>query len=210
MLVTAISAALGLVNYSLALTTNITKQMVGLGLAREGVESVRNMRDTNWLVGDLSLDCGTTNLDPCYKTWLDGPANKDYNLTFTGSGYFVLSTDPSSEIDDPYWDLQFTGSPSAPANKLCLSEDVTFGGFYVPADSLGDCGSGQIESDYYRQILLVPETPIGYTDVDLGPRLKVMVRVWWDDRRCSAGPTFPGVGVCGLELVTYLTNWKNY
>ncbi len=56
-LVMGITAALTLATYSLGATNNIRQQTIGLGLAREGLEVVKNMRDTNWLRGTSSSDC---------------------------------------------------------------------------------------------------------------------------------------------------------
>jgi type II secretory pathway pseudopilin PulG len=75
-LVMGIVAALGLAVYSLNASSNVTKQIVGIGLAREGVEAVKNMRDSNWLIGSLSSTCYDFSLNqsnlPCYTDWL-GP-----------------------------------------------------------------------------------------------------------------------------------------
>lgn len=58
-------------------------RILAVNLAREGIELVRNIRDSNWLKIDNNLDCdsGTAGLQPC--TWdqgLDyGTSTIDYN-----------------------------------------------------------------------------------------------------------------------------------
>ncbi len=78
-MIMGITAALGLANYSLNASSNIVKQLVAVGLAREGVEAVKNMRDTNWLrlpLGtcptDLNGDTSITSDTACYINWISG------------------------------------------------------------------------------------------------------------------------------------------
>src|SRR5258708_8211428 len=75
-LVMGISAAVGLATYTFSSSTSITKQIVATGLAREGLEALRNMRDTNWLTSTLSSNCydytsGSSSGGNCYPTWLN-------------------------------------------------------------------------------------------------------------------------------------------
>ena len=85
MLVMGLSAAVGLAIYALNSSTNINKQIIAAGLAREGIEAVKNMRDTNWLQDTLvkpsqnppvCSDTGCYNyIDgcqtaQCYQRWL--------------------------------------------------------------------------------------------------------------------------------------------
>jgi len=91
-LVTGVTAALGLAVYAYSASTNIVKQIIATGLAREGLEAVKNMRDTNWLqqttidtscFNYLSLD-QTAN---CYKNWLGNSAGTTaYCLNPTSAG----------------------------------------------------------------------------------------------------------------------------
>ena len=63
--------------------SDITKQIIATGLAREGIEAVKNMRDTNWLKDTLSVNgcydfaTGQANQANCYVNWLgqNGSAN---------------------------------------------------------------------------------------------------------------------------------------
>ena len=44
-----VSSAVGLAIYAFNSSSSVTKQIIATGLAREGIEAVKNMRDTNWL-----------------------------------------------------------------------------------------------------------------------------------------------------------------
>jgi type II secretory pathway pseudopilin PulG len=199
-LVMGISAALGLATYSLSATTNIRNQTVALGLAREGIEVVKNMRDTNWLRGTLSTDCenfmsgapaGTTS--PCIKTWLSSP----YNLSPTsGKG---LSFNPAAAQADRPWD--FTGSYG-----LDLAAD--------PKTTKRLFISGLGNSGFFRKIMIDHDTlnydP--YESSSIGPRVKVTSIVWWNDNKCGESNR-PDVNVgdpCSITLETYLTNWRTF
>src|SRR3990167_3392339 len=72
-MVMGITAAIGLATYSLSASTTVVKQMVGMGLAREAIEAVKNMRDTNWLKGSLVNTCwnyqNSSLTANCYQGW---------------------------------------------------------------------------------------------------------------------------------------------
>ncbi|MBI3231958.1 MAG: type II secretion system protein [Candidatus Doudnabacteria bacterium] len=75
-LVSGIAAAVGLAIFALSKSQNITKQMVAVGLAREGVEAIKNMRDTNWLKQTvINTNCYNrvtgANDAKCYQNWQD-------------------------------------------------------------------------------------------------------------------------------------------
>src|SRR3989338_1470089 len=124
-LVMGITAALGLATFSLSSSTNIVKQLIGMGLAREGIEAVKNMRDTNWLQDALVPDgcydfrTDTNDAAPCYQHWLNpvaGPGG--YNIQPVGalgspSSYRVYF-DPTNNLPSAsnyYWNIQ----PANPA-----------------------------------------------------------------------------------------------
>ena len=91
-----IVAALGLANFAVSTSRNIVKQITGMGLAREGVEAIKNMRDTNWLKGTLVDTCynfvtlGTDG--SCYTTWLTTP----FAINAPGQRFVTLQFDPNS------------------------------------------------------------------------------------------------------------------
>lgn len=214
-LVMGITAALGLAIYALNASGNVSKQIIGIGLARQGLEAVRNMRDTNWLGSTLNTDCYNyvdgSNTGLCYKTWLSvngcgGNGNdKGYCISPAG-GNASYRLGLFSNASQKNWSLQ-----SATNNwGLDLDTGITnfsFKGFYVP-NTLQSDGS----SDYYRKITLQTVTSQPFDQADLGPKLLVKSQVWWVDKKCprSQAQDWPGAGKCSIELDSYLTNWKNY
>ncbi len=221
MLVVGIAAATGLAIYSLSASSNITKQIIATGLAREGLEAIRAMRDTNWLRGTLSTNC--YNYEPpnnndakCYLDWLTeeeypnpgvfgenllpSPSPSNYVVGFGNTGFWSnkvgLFKIPSVPFcTSPGYALDFSGDPT--------DFGIYGQGYYRP--SCQATGS----SDYYRRIILQTDSTAPYNQ-NVGPRLIVTSQVWWKDKKCPEVSTWPGLGKCSIELVTYLTNWKNY
>ena len=71
-----VTAGVGLANYALGSSNSLKQQFIATGLAREGIEAIKNMRDTNWLqAGTISSNCYDyantgANDGQCYKNWL--------------------------------------------------------------------------------------------------------------------------------------------
>lgn len=196
-LVVGITASLSLANYALHSSSNVIKQLIATGLAREGVESVKAMRDTNWLRDTLSSSCydfptaQATGL--CYPNWLTSL----YNLRGTVSGKsMILSFDP---LSSSFWTI--AQQDSNYRMRLDTSGSVPF----------YNHTSGAL-SDFYRKITLTEDATGAIYSQTTGPRLLVTVQVWWADKNCPAvsADTFPTTGSCRIQLQTYLTNWKNY
>lgn len=213
-LVMGIVAILGLAVYSLNSSSNVIKQIVAVGLAREGVEAVRNMRDTNWmqLYNDLDNDCydyaTASNSANCYKEWLDkgGTWNNSGNdrgfRIDPGGSTATYRLEIAEDASDKAWILSQANNNWG-LNLSTSVSNASFSGFYTP-----NSGQAHGSSDYYRKIALIKSTASPYrSDLE---RLQVIVQVWWTDRRCPRSADWPGIGKCSVELQTYLTNWKNY
>ncbi len=206
-LVMGITAALGLATYSLNATSNIRHQTVGLGLAREGIEVVKNMRDTNWLKLTLDRNCydfmDATPDQLCYKNWLDADSVGGFDLS-AGENY-VLNFDVNSNPNrPPAWSLVESTSFG-----LDLSDDLDSDGvLYLPSGGDGDSG--------YSRKIIIEEQDIEYPfDQDTGGRLKVTSVVWWKDRRCPQRDDVTLADIenrvpCSVVLQTYLTNWRTF
>ncbi|MBL8029794.1 MAG: hypothetical protein JNN11_00935 [Candidatus Doudnabacteria bacterium] len=212
-LVMGIVAALGLAIYALNASSNVTKQIIAIGLTREGVEAVKNMRDTNWLKLSLDTDCyeyvSGSNTAKCYKNWLDNGGN--WNNNGNDRGYrmdpggvptsYRLGLDNSSS--NKIWTLNSAGSNWGLDNGLAISNS-SFQGLYVPNTSQPN-GT----SEFYRKITLTKQNSTGPYRDNL-ERLLVTTQVWWTDKKCPRSVDWPGLGKCSIQLQTYLTNWKNY
>ncbi|MBX4187287.1 MAG: hypothetical protein KW802_03480, partial [Candidatus Doudnabacteria bacterium] len=57
-LVTTLTVGLGLAIYTLSNSENSMREVVAINLARQGIEVVRMMRDSNWLDGDATNSGG--------------------------------------------------------------------------------------------------------------------------------------------------------
>ncbi len=218
-MVMGIVSALGLALYSLNASTGITKQIVAVGLAREGLEVVKNMRDTNWLKDPVSTTCYNFETAEksahCYLGWLNasrgfdfglsGPSeNKTYSLNFDATAELTWNLIERSSDEDP-------SAPSASLFALDYDPDA-LNGFYQPGSSLV-----APTSEYFRKVTLEYYSATFPYDERDGeyPLIIVTSQVWWNDRRCPVRAKAPNRNDfsdvrCLVTLQTYLTNWKTF
>ena len=226
-LVMGISAAVGLAVYAFNSSTSITRAIVATGLAREGLEAVRNMRDTNWLQDTLVVNgcydyvTQTNNKANCYQSWL-GKNNA------TPPPYCILPSPGGSCNGNDASDSYFLGFDYTTPNFWVLKPDnsnfgLSFdstnggsGGFYYPGNGNNGTSCSGSNSGFCRKIIITRyskdlHNAVSPYDKDQYLSLvKVQAQVWWTDKKCPAVSDWPGAGPCSLELDTYLTNWKNY
>jgi type II secretory pathway pseudopilin PulG len=214
-----IASALGLAVYANTSASNITKQIVATGLAREGIESVKNMRDTNWLKAPIDSDCynyqSQSNIAQCYKKWLGSGGGLCPGLWNNSNNDRGFCLDPGGSASGATYIIQSDLSSAnrawvltAEASNFGLNLDTTvdsggFSGFFIPT-----VASAHGNSDFYRKVTIIKSTSNPYK-ADL-ERLEVVSQVWWQDKKCPRVSVWPGVGKCGIELRTFLTNWKDY
>jgi hypothetical protein len=207
-----IVAALGLANFAVSTSSNITKQIIGMGLAREGAEAVKNMRDTNWLNGSIVQTCydfatGTSTAS-CYPSWLNQRFVLDPQL---GNQVGGIDTENGGAAKSSYT-VSFVGNNvnfwniADQSSNYALYYDATGGnqGLYYAAAS-------GTPSGYFRRITLSKAAVAPYTDANYN-RVLVTSEVWWNDKKCpTAGAGAPpSSGSCRITLKLFLTNWKNY
>ena len=216
-LVMGITAAIGLAIYALATSSNVTKQIIAVGLARQGLEAVKNMRDTNWLQ-QTSLDTNCydyasgANDAKCYTHWLNklyciDPTNNNGNCDGSGTTQdYFLGFDPTTSS---FWNLQRQLNATN-YGLMFDSANASNQGFYESGSSGVSCTGGSGMADYCRKIEITKDTASPF-DKNVGPRLIVISRVWWVDRKCPRQPDWSTPApACSVELQTDLTNWKNY
>lgn len=227
-LVSGIAAAVGLAIFAFSSSQNIVKQTVAVGLAREGIEAIKNMRNTNWL-SQTAIDTNCYNPKTlledakCYKNWITQtyclePNNNNGNACNGGSQTrnYNLGFDPALP---EYWVLekQKVGPNDTYEYGLDLDTAITganFKGFYsVSHSEFGNSG-------FHRKIVITvtdgaiqygtgPNSP--FYEKSTGPKLLIQSQVRWTDKKCPDTKDWPeGVGECSVQLSTYLTNWKNY
>ncbi len=190
-LTTGLSAGLSLAIFAFGSTSDIAEKIVATGLAREGVEGVRRMRDSNWLWGRENgqlTDCpelGEGQL--CYRNWLTSP----YNIRGTRSGT----------------DYRLVFDATASGNKWTLDNGVNYQLQSQAAAALSHLGT--TATNYFRKLTIVHQN----TD-DPGNETRVLVRavVWWHGKGCAAIVNFTAPSDTNCKIITeeYLENWKNY
>lgn len=206
-LVMGITAALTLATFSLGATTGIKNKAVAIGLAREGIEVVKNLRDTNWLRATLSQDCYDFYSGQlaayCYKDWLNPQAFPGSDIAGSPEGR-TFYLDYSLGADIP-WRLVETSK----AYGLNFSPDPNKYGVYYYTN--GGISALEGDSGFARKVTITSDNfePFNQEN-DLGPRLKVTVDVWWSDKECPMTQDLDNSSTCKVRLETYLTNWKNF
>lgn len=231
-----VSAATGLAVYAFSASSNINKQIIATGIAREGIEAVRNMRDTNWLLDTLApTGCynytnSTANNAPCYLNWLgrtgalpfhcifpdSTSGNTCSNTTTATMNYSLGLTSPNST--GTVWTLTKQASPGNNNFGMTFNTTNTGTGFYTQSGTIA-CGAGVNAADYCRKIVItnysvtngnVSSKPPYDKDDNLS-LVEVQSEVWWVDKKCPRVSDYGSANpACRIELDTYLTNWKNY
>ena len=159
-----------LVLTSVNATVSGENRLVAYNLAREGVEAVRNIRDTNWLrfPGDR---------DQCWDTYnLVNPTLCAITVNkLRGPDPFIVSPDFTTSNAYFTWNISAT---SAPADWKLYTIDINStdpGGTFYTHDSLF---TGAIESPFSRTITIV-KTPGSST---VPARMLVTATVSWEER----------------------------
>lgn len=235
-LVMGIVAAVGLAIFAQSSSSNITKQIIATGLAREGIEAIKNIRDTNWLSQvNIDTNCynfasSTANNANCYKNWMDQNYYPNGSPLYRGSNLVAAAMNSpnlyavgySNNPSYPnYWLLyqQGTGLPTQPLD--CNSATPYGLDYFSDPESDIDpnpyglgfyrplCKSHGT-SDFYRKISVL-EVNSGPYNTTVGRRLVVTSQVWWTDKKCPRATNWNlARPACRVEMVTYLTNWKTY
>lgn len=183
-----LSSAFGVLIQASATNGNSVNRVVALNLAREGIESVRNIRDTNWLKysGDRRVKW------LCLDTVSTPNACEGNALSLVTAGVYRIEF---SEGDGRYF---LEGMSDAITEKEVLPAES----FRLYQTALGRISHESASNEvlpFYRQIQLIPEGTYLNTDC-LGEgcpkdiRLHVFVRVQWMD----------GKNIRSLDLETYL------
>ncbi len=191
-LVTGLISATTLAVYSFNATDSSSKQVVGTALAREGIEAIKNIRDTYWL-NDVLVDCSPSmgSGQVCYRNW-------------QGTGQGKLMKNSTYAVDfaisggNPVWILdKHNGS----TYDFTLNYDPATGQYQ-------NIGPGT-PSIYARRIDIDEDNNFPYSVLD--PKLIVTSTVWWKSRQCPQTNNPSSLpSSCKVVLNMYLTNWKNY
>ena len=201
-LVMGITSALALATYSLGATGNIKQQIIGMGLAREGIEVVKNMRDTNWLRGTLSSECHNfienDNSSLCYLDWIQ--VDDGYNISGEGgTASYSLRFESKNLLP---WSLYRTNKEFGLSN---VNGDRGIAQVYY--NNADGATISQSDSGFARKISITEERAAPF-DQNTGPRLKISSQVWWSGKNCELTVDVNPDRSCSVTLETYLTNWR--
>jgi type II secretory pathway pseudopilin PulG len=208
-LVMGISSAISLAVYSFKNEDDAGKVVIATGLAREGIESVKNLRDQSWLSNTPVSDCSFSSglVDYCIPDWLSA-ISPGYTLDSNkGTRSYALKVNPlvTSNI------YSLDSSAASYALSYCNGTTYIESGSYI-------CSPTQTTS-YYRMLTLTvadtdPVSGSSYSFTEGGKAyaglLDIVSTVWWTSRSCpqTNNPSTLPVS-CKIVLETYLTNWQN-
>lgn len=197
-MVTALSAGTGLAIYALSSSDTAKNQTIAGNLAREGIEAVRIVRDSNWLsqTGSFNGNCADIG-KPCYPSAFQNMLPFDPNADST-------KYRPNFNVAARSWALD---SVSAASDfNLCLQSNGT----YLPNNN--GAGVSCTDSRFARRVIIkTGSTASPYSPAN--PELIVESIVVWTGKRCPTTlPVIPNetAGQCKLILQDRLTNWKDY
>jgi len=197
-LTTALTTGLGLVIYAFTNSSISQNEVVAVNLAREGIEVVHMMRDSNWLAGEAIADASynlqtcadlpTTSRQECYPRTNMGPA---YPL---GAGNKRAMFDPVS-------------------NSWLLNPTADYD-LYVQPDGSYQHVSTAYPSTFARMINISFNSSSPYTNLNSNQEMIIKSVVAWRNKNC---PTFIAnqdllalSSNCKIVVEEHLTNWKNY
>jgi hypothetical protein len=200
----AIVAALSLAINVLSTTTLNQNQIVATNLAREGVEMIRMIRDTNWLAAEASgnsnfilqscSDISSSAL--CYPRARQAGATggESQNL---GDGTYLLVYNSAA----PHWKL--IGSPISSYIMYMNSQGL-----------IGAQNGGGAATIYSRKIVISTNANPPYSASNTNnDEMIVQSIVAWTGKHCagnaSSDPSSFPPG-CRVTVEEHLTNWKDY
>jgi type II secretory pathway pseudopilin PulG len=210
-LVTAVLSAIGVVIHALGTSSVSRNQIIALNLAREGIDVIRSMRDSNWMAADLSLDttddlqtCGDPQLQSyliCYKQTFAGPS---FNLADSGidTRKYRIDFDPNN----PYY-FNLTQTTGDQNYLLCLQSNGTY-----MSNSLGSAPIACADSKFARRITINSNSNSPYTVQN--PEKIIKSIVVWKGRGCTdfnqtVDPDALATP-CKVSIEEHLTNWKDF
>jgi hypothetical protein len=197
-LTTALTTGLGLVIYVFSAGSVSQHEIIATNLAKEGVEVVRMMRDTNWLEADKKG--GSFDLQPCAD--LGGKlCYPEYYKGVGGTGYSDYKLNESDNANK--YRLEYNS-----VNRTWNLVTNNLYNLYMQVDgSFTHVENGN--SVYARRIKISHNTASPFTAAN--PELIIQSIVGWRDKRCTpmTGQD-PETTNCKVVIEERLTNWKDY
>ncbi len=215
-IVVGVLATVSVANFSVRASGNNERTIVATNLAREGIELVRNIRDTNWQISiddqrliaadpayqgkrtpiNLNWDCfpslpaGAISLSTCPSEHLSTDFTPVAGVLQARVGFVPAPT--SGNYDSPYLSEVLGMDAAATKNasyKLCRQSQSPQ--VYVPEfQAAGGCQA--TSKTYYRRMTIESRTG------DRGSKnIYVRSAVTWDERKQE-----------DIVIEEYLTNWR--
>ena len=203
-LTTALTGGLGLTIYAFSVSSLSQNEVIAANLAREGVEVVRMMRDSNWLASDVKggpwdlTACSDIGDRLCYpRTYQQAQPYNNYDLSL-GNQRAVFSPGVTAS-----WSLSNT--PDYDLNLISNGSGV-----YVHSGS----GFGGTVTPFARMINISLNANPPYTNQNSNQELIVKSVVAWRGKNCpifnSSDNLLLLVTNCKVVVEEHLTNWKDY
>jgi len=195
----ALTTGLGLAVYAFSRSAVSQNEIIATNLAREGIDVVRMMRDSNWLAADAGAT-GSRDLQNCPDI-----SKNCYPRAFNPSNNYDIAVDPTQiynmrAVFDPAagsWSLNSTAS-----YNLYLQADGT----YTHTATGG--------SNFARMINISSNTAAPYTNQNSNWELIIKSVVAWRGKGCTVFDTSQDLLAlatpCKVVTEEHLTNWKDY
>lgn len=182
-----IVGAYNILNSGQKLSTASENRMKAINIAREGMEAVENIRDTNWL--KFSSD-----YDNCWKV-------KDYDAGCIGTGISAIGIGSYILVQSgTLWTLSGTISPQPITTAYNEYRDQF--PIFLDTNGLTSYSGSTVKCTPLKttdcKTIFTREIQISYPSTD---HMKVNSVVTWVDNSRASGPYT-------LDLETVLTNWK--
>lgn len=194
-LTSGLSAGLALAIFAFGSASDISERITATGLAREGIEGVRRLRDSNWLWGKKNSQLQSCpelgQAQTCYLNWL-GPALYDIRGSVSGVAY------------------RLNFNPTAQGSKWTLDQG---GGYRLYLQSGGGISHtvNSQPTNLFRKIFVIYQSQSGgYTASS--PLVLVRSVAWWWGKNCPNITDYNNPSDTSCKIITEenLTNWKNY
>ena len=236
-LVTTLTVGLGLAVYTLSNAQNSLNEVVAVNLARDGIEMVRMMRDSNWLGGEATdasgfaltncADIGGSCYPRVFTSAVGGSPGylNGYNLStpnqavcdFTStncSRSFVIRKDLyAMYLTYPLNMFTIPAVLDGPIMGVYLGTNNNREGIYDNRIPAGCSNPVNCPPPFIRKIKLTRINTSPYTNSNSNWEVIVNVYVAWSGKRCATITAQDPETLstpCKVVLEEHLTNWKDY
>lgn len=205
-LVTGLTVLVGVTIYAFSRSDVSSREVVATNLAREGLDVIRKMRDTNWLSNEATFGpCADIGHD-CYPgVFRAAPHDLDASATYSDDQRYRVQ--PNTPFNN--WQAQGNGNRW---DRIRL---------FTSASGLFSHDIAGAVTDYARQIIISYDTAAPYSVTN--PAMNVKSIVVWNARGCptllntTANVNLAATSgaqafntACKIIVEETMTNWKDY